>query len=236
VLDFSRAAPETVGRALALPPYEAAQRVRRGGYQLYRVTEKGAGEEESERLRAAGVVVVTVPEAEVRTQPLLASGGAREGDALRLRAEGETLPVSPAEVLLVVWGPIVREYQALGQGKVIATARPAEGYRIHLHRRAAPRPLELDPANFEFGVPPVRGSSLLELKSWIEAVFADVPRDDGFRQEPPALSPAVPTGGAQAVERALHTASRARESPPILENLEQFRFYSAWRAAVERRR
>jgi hypothetical protein len=95
--------------------------------------------------------------------------------------------------------------------------------------------VELDPANFEFGSPPLAGSSLLELRHWVEAVYAIAPRDDGFRQEPPALSPAGPPSGGLDVARALHS-SPARDAPVILENLEQFRFYSGWRAAAERRR
>jgi hypothetical protein len=234
VLDLSAVTAETLARALGLPPAEAARRVRRGGYQLHRIALREAAAAEADRLRGAGLLVVGVPEAEARVRPLLAKGGTRDGDGLSLRAEGRALRVSPGQVLLVVRGPIVREYQALPKRRRVTAARPEEGYRIHLHLRGEPRPLELDPANFEFGRAPAAGSSLLELNTWVEVLSPEAPRDEGFRQEPPALSPAAPADGELAA-RALHPP-RENQTPLILENLEQFRFYSAWRAAVERRR
>jgi hypothetical protein len=234
VLDVSAVTPETLARALGLPPAEAARRVRRGGHQLHRIAPSEAAAAEADRLRGAGLLVVGLPEAEARVRPLLAKGGMRDGEGLGLRVEGGALRVSPGQVFLVVRGPIVREYQALPKRRRVAAARPEEGYRIHLHLRGEPRPLELDPANFEFGRAPAAGSSLLELNAWVEALFPEVPRDEGFRQEPPALSPAAPAGGGLTA-RALHPP-RKNQTPTILENLEQFRFYSAWRAAVERRR
>ncbi len=234
VLDLSAITAETLAPALGLPPAEAARRVRRGGYQFHRIAESEAAAAEADRLRGAGLRVVGVPEAEARVRPILAKGGTHDADALSLRVEGGALRVSPGQVFLVVRGPIVREYQALPARRRVSAARPEEGYRIHLHLRGEPRPLELDPANFEFGRTPPAGSSLLELNAWVEAVAPAAPRDEAFRQEPPALSLAAPADKELAA-RALRPP-REKEALPILENLEQFRFYSAWRAAVERRR
>jgi hypothetical protein len=61
--------------------------------------------------------------------------------------------------------------------------------------------------------------------------------DDGFRWLPPALAPAAP--GAHGGTRPglpAPTGRGAREGALVLDNLAQFRFYSAWRAAVERLR
>ncbi len=236
ILDLSAVTAESLAPALGLPPSEAARRVRRGGYQLHRIALSEAAAAEAERLRRAGLRVVEVPEAEARVRPLLANGGARDADGLSLRVEGGALRIPPGQVFLVVRGPIVREYQALPKRRRVAAARPEEGYRIHLHRRGEPRALELDPANFEFRGPPAAGSSLLELNAWVEALSPGAPRDEGFRQEPPALSPAAPADGDLAARALPARGARKNQTPPILENLEQFRFYSAWRAAVERRR
>ncbi|HXB56899.1 MAG TPA: hypothetical protein VN461_19205 [Vicinamibacteria bacterium] len=234
VLDLSRVTAETLAPALGLLPAEAARRVRRGGYQLHRIAFREAASTETDRLRGAGLFVIEVPEAEAHVRPLLAKGGTQDADGLSLRAEGGALRVSPGQVLLVVRGPIAREYQALPTHRRVSAARPEEGHRIHLHLRGEPRPLELDPANFEFGRAPTAGSSLLELNAWVEAIAPEAPRDEAFRQEPPALSLAAPAE-REVAARALNPP-REKEPPPILENLEQFRFYSAWRAAVERRR
>jgi hypothetical protein len=57
--------------------------------------------------------------------------------------------------------------------------------------------------------------------------------DDAFRRLPPALAPAPPAGG-----RLARAGETPREGAPkeggVLDNLAQFRFYSAWRGAAER--
>jgi hypothetical protein len=59
--------------------------------------------------------------------------------------------------------------------------------------------------------------------------------DDEFRRLPPALAPAAPSGGALGMVETLR-APRASDAPLVLDNLAQFRFYSAWRGLVERQR
>jgi hypothetical protein len=63
--------------------------------------------------------------------------------------------------------------------------------------------------------------------------------DGGFRRVPPALGPAEPEPrGAVAAAGTLGFASRPQgkqEGPVVLDNVAQFRFYSGWRAAVQRR-
>ena len=115
----------------------------------------------------------------------------------------------------------------------IATLEP--GHRFHLHRRDDPRPLELDPAAFDFGLASLAESSLLLLSSWIEKAAAGVPVDDRFRREAPALAPAAPEGGGIAVALGGAAPRRKDEESQVLDNLEQFRFYSAWRACALRR-
>jgi hypothetical protein len=140
----------------------------------------------------------------------------------------------------VIKGPIAREYQPSQEIKRLQLASPDGGYRIHLHRREDRRPLELDPGNFEFGFP-LGGSSLIELNDWLLAVAPEVPVDDAFRRLPPALGPAEPTtAGVTAPASLLPRSGRglfgSDEAPALLDNVGQFRFYSGWRAAVERRR
>ncbi len=112
---------------------------------------------------------------------------------------------------------------------------------MHLHRRHEPRAVEIDAFAFEFGVS-VSGSARLELDAWVGEIAPDATVDDGFRRLPPALGPAgAEPRGALAAAGSLALATRGRrgggdETPVVLDNVEQFRFYSGWRAAVERRR
>jgi hypothetical protein len=247
VLAAGAATREVLAGALGLSLFEADQRRRRGGYQLHRIADAPDATREAERLRAAGVAALLVPEAEARValQPQLALGGRWEGQALRLRCDaGPDQVLAPESLLLVVKGPITRALEPEDKrirtgGRLLSFApvrvfAPGEGQRIHLHRVDEVRPLELDPEAFDFGSAPLAGSSALQLKEWLEALAAGVAVDDSFRHVTPALGPAEEAvdGPARALQRL---RLRADDAAPEFDNLAQFRFFSGWRGAVERR-
>ena len=243
VLDLDGVSADALGRALDLSRYEADLRARGGGLHLHCVLDDAAAEAEAARLGAQGVVSILVTEAEARVRPLRALSGDRREGALSLRTEEGGVELANGDVLLVVRGLITRAYQPSSKRRRIDTARLDEGYRVHVHRRSAgrgSRPVEIDAATFEFGFA-VTGSARLEVDAWTEEVAGGAPRDDGFRRLPPALGPSeAEPRGAIAAASSLRLAPRTREGrderPGVLDNVEQFRFYSGWRAAVERRR
>jgi hypothetical protein len=241
VLEVEGARAGALADALALPSYEVALLVRRGGFHLHRVLEADAAEEEAARLATFGVRVFVVPEAEARVRPLRALGGERAEGVLTLRTEEEPVTLRRGGLLLVVQGPITREYQPSARRRRVDTARLDEGYRVHLHPHdPAARPVEVDATTFEFG-PSLKGSGRIELDLWVEEILGSAPCDGGFRRLPPALGPAEPEPkGAVAAAGTLGLAARrdakGREGGPVvLDNVAQFRFYSGWRAAVQRR-
>lgn len=222
--------------AFGVSAYEAGQWARRGGYHLHRAAAAAEAAAETERLAAHGVAVFTFDEAAVRAaaEPEAALGGHFDGEALRLRTPGGAADVAGSDLLLVVKGPITREYLPKENPRFVRTSTLDPGFRFHLHRRDAPRPLEIDPAAFDFGSHRARESSLLEIAGWMAALAAYAPVDDGFRRMAPALAPATPpTGSAARPEEALRTS--AASPPAVLDNVAQFRLYSAWRGAVERK-
>jgi len=241
VLDLAGVPPEALAQALDQPPYEAGLLVRRGGLHLHRVLESHAARAEAGRLRASGLVVYLVPEAEARVRPLRAVGGERGEGVLALRTEGGAVTLRRGALGLVVRGTITREYQPSSRRRRVDTARLEPGYRVHLYRSHEPRAVEIDAFAFEFGFA-VTGSGRLEIDAWVREIAPDTTIDDGFRRLPPALGPAeAEPKGAFAAAGSLGLATRARrggrdETPVVLDNVEQFRFYSGWRAAVERRR
>ena len=241
VLDLASAPTQRLGEALDRSAYEADLLARRGGFHLHRILGQELAEDEAERLRAAGLKVELLPESEVQAQPLRALGGERGEGLLELRTEEGSLTLRRREILLVVRGSIARQYQPTYRKRRVDIASLEDGFRVHFHRRSNPRPVEIDAANFEFGFA-VTGSTRLELDAWVEGLGEDVPRDDGFRQLPPAFGIAVPEKtGALAAVASLSRTSRGREAhgtgeSVVLDNAQQFIFYSALRAAVERRR
>jgi len=241
VVDLASASPEAVADALGLAPYEAALRARRGGLQLVGIFDDAAAEPERARLLAAGLDSLSLPESEVRIQPLPATAAEREGETLRLRAGDDELTLGGEDLLIVVHGPIARQYRTAYRPRRPGPPRLDEGFRVHLHRRRERRPVEIDPANVEFGFAP-RGSPRLEIEDWLAGLAPSVPRDDGFRWLPPALGVAEPgPKTALSAMGRLTRAGRPEEAlesgePVVLDNVAQFRFYSGWRAAIERRR
>jgi hypothetical protein len=231
-----------VAAAFSLSPYEAAQWARRGGYHLHRAAPAAEATAERERLAGHGVVAFTFDEAAVRAaaEPEPALGGRFDGQVLRVRTPAGPIEIAGDDLLLVVKGTIIREHPirdtssigiarraVLAKMPPIATLEP--GFRFHLHRREKTRPLEIDPAAFDFGAHRARESSLLEIAGWIAVLAAAAPVDDGFRRLTPAMAPAAAAAGP--VDALRTSAGRPLE---ILDNLAQFRFYSAWRGAVAR--
>lgn len=248
VADLQDVDPQRLTAALGLSAYDARQRAKGPRYQFLRLTEGSAAEEEAAKLAARGLPVVAIAEEEARAglRPRVALGGEYRDGVLRTRTSGGEVLVHSADLLLVVRGPIAREYQTRGgEGladvKRLRTATLEGGFRFHLWPRSAPAPLELDPGSFAFGrEATLPGSSLLVLTEWIAALAGNAATDDSFRRLTPALAPAAAEGAGvlaatNVLGRRAETRSGKSEGPVVLDNVTQFRFYSGWRAAVERR-
>lgn len=247
VADLQDVDPQWLTGALGLSAYDARQRARGPRYQFLRLAEESAAEEETAKLTARGVPVMAIAEEEARAglRARVALGGEYRDGVLRTRTSGGEVLVHSGDLLLVVRGPIAREYQTRGgeglaEVKRIRTATLEGGFRFHLWHRGAASPLELDPGSFAFGREAfLPGSSLLVLTEWIASLAATVATDDSFRRLPPALAPAAEGSGVLAAANVLERRAEARsgksEGPVVLDNVTQFRFYSGWRAAVERR-
>jgi hypothetical protein len=239
VIDVGGADAAAVAAGLGLSRLDASQRMSRGGLDLWRIASTNRAEEEAGRLRAAGLTAILIPEAEVREsrRPVATAGGRPSDGTLELRVDGGKVRVSGDDLLVVVQGPITRERPPSAETRRVRLATLEAGYRIHLHRHEDPRPLELDPDAFDFGPAGVAQSSLLTLREWVEALAPRTTVDDSFRRIPPALAPGTANDPMTEVLAGRSRASRNKQGSTVpLDNLEQFRFYSAWRGAVERRR
>jgi hypothetical protein len=229
---------DLIAQALGLSSsFEAELYARRGGWHLHRIASPPEAEEEAARLRASGMEAHAIPEDETRPsmQPRMAEGGLFAG-ALVLRTDAGPARVRPSDAALVVEGAIQRERQPTPLSRKASWSSLEAGYRFHVHTKDDPRPIELDPGSFSFDEPLLlAASSHLELRNWVHDVANRTVVDDGFRFIPPALGLAAPPA-KKDLTLALAGASReASKAPPILDNLAQFRFYSGWRAAIERR-
>jgi hypothetical protein len=241
VLDLRTVDAVRLAAALGIDAFDAGQRAKAGGYQWHRTLAPADAEAEAARLVEAGVTALVVPpdEAAERGRPLLAHGGGRAPEALQLRTDDGPATVRGSDVFLVVRGPITRQYQPGADVRRVRTATLEGSHRLHLHRRSDRRPIEVDPLAFDFGDEPLTSlSSLLTVLEWIAEVAPSAPADDGFRRLTPALAPAAGESGGRLSAAAALRADRfasGRDGPLPLDNVAQFRAYSAWRAAVELR-
>ena len=239
IVDVRDQTATVLERALGLGPFEVEMRLRLGGLQLLRRGAMGELGDEAKRLEGAGLSVFLVAESEARHRAIPVLGGRPERDVLRLRGEEGTVEIAAKDLLLIVHGPIRREYQAREtERKKPLPANLEDGHRFHLHRRVDPRPVELDPASFAFGAQaPLTGSSFLEIRAWLEAMGDGVTVDDRFKRLSPALGAAAEEDGSLRTLRGGRSSGRAerRDALLVLDNVAQFRFYSGWRAAIERR-
>jgi hypothetical protein len=236
VLEIEGADPDLLARALGCSAFEAAQRLRRGGPDLHRILPAPQARTEAERLRTAGVSVLEIAEEDVRgTPPVMAARGGLESDQLALETDDGAVRLASGDVILIVRGLITREYPVSAEVRRVRLSSLEPGYRVHLHRRATARPVEIDPADFEFASGPAVGGAQLQIARWLDGAFPGIPRDDSFRLAIPALAPAAPpAGGPAATAAALDRPGRERRA--VLDNVAQFRFHSAWRAAAFRLR
>ena len=229
---------EKLASALDLPAYDAQRIAARGGDHLWRLLPAAEAGAEVQRLAEAGLRPWTLPEAQVRAvAPRVAVGGRWNGPQLRLRTDDGERVLEPGGLLLVVQGPIARELPGPASRRLVGMASPLPGYRFHLHARDELRPVEVDPDNFELeggGAAAV----LLLVREWIGGQAA---LDDGFRQLAPALAPAAQEDGraarwADSLAQQARGPERRKDDRVLLDNLAQFRFYSAWRGLLARAR
>ncbi len=251
VIDVGASDAGAVCRALSLSRYDVRQLAQKSPLHLVRILPSSEAAHEGERLGHHGLAVFLLPEADVRrlTSPRPVHGGRWVDGTLVLRTPRGSVSLMPNDLLLVVQGPIAREYQVPPELAEFSNVRKlrhvraavlTQGFRYHLHGRAEPQPLELDPLAFEFPVPQAAGeSSEQRLAAWVASLTTGVVVDATFARTTPALAPARETSqGSLSVAGALHRRPPGAKdsSSPILDNLEQFRFFSAWRGVLERQR
>jgi hypothetical protein len=237
VLSVNGKAREGIAQALGITLWEAGQVLRRGGDHLLGSYAVGEGDSACERLARLGFRTLRIPEGEVRLVPRRALGGGwRDGRLVLHMAEGRVLEVQLQELLLLVLGPIARAFQTNAEPRKVRFHEVSEGYRFHLHLRESAPPVELDPEEFEFFREALVMSAILEMREWFACLPQGVTRDEAFRLETPALSPAVGFDALPVAGRPFVRRSARKDGPVVLDNLAQFRFYSGWRGAAERRR
>ena len=108
-----------------------------------------------------------------------------------------------------------------------------EAWLVHVHLRHEARPWEIDPRRTAYEGPGLASAHMRTLEL-VRRLATVVSFDDAFKNIVPALSPGADPSNELAGLQGGGVKPRDKEPKTvILDNVTQFREYSAWRGALE---
>ena len=138
------------------------------------------------------------------------------------------------EITLIVSAPIKRERQKEQRSKIRQDTRLEEAWLVHVHLRHEARPWEIDPRRTAYEGPGLASAHMRTLEL-VRRLRTLAPLDEAFKNIVPALSPGADPSNELAGLQGRGTNPRDKEPKTVvLDNVTQFREYSAWRGAIER--
>lgn len=144
----------------------------------------------------------------------------------------KALPES--EIALVISAPIKRERQKEQRSRVRQDTRMEEAWLVHVHLRSETRPWEIDPRRTAYEGPGLASAHMRTLEL-VRRLSNVAPLDESFKNIVPALSPGSDPSNELAGLHAGGAKPRDKDQKTVvLDNVAQFREYSAWRGALER--
>lgn len=243
VIDTTSAPANALAYACSISVWEARQWQATARYRLLRISDEPQDGPLESELRERGVPALVIPEdvvARARRPLIVETLDLSATPLLAHLVEDPEAAVVPRnllehEIFLIVSAPIKREkvHEAVAS-RLRPDRRLDDGYLVHLHLKGEPRPWEIDPRRTGFQGPGEASAHMRTLEL-VRRLAATASHDEGFKNMVPALSPGV----EPLIEFAGLKKSRPAGKEPktvILDNVAQFREYSAWRAAVERTR
>lgn len=241
VIDTRTASLESLAEACSVSVWEARQWQAASRYRLVKVSTEPADGPWESGLRGKGLDLFAVSEERVarsRNPILLESIDPASIPAqctLRDQPEG---PLSRRElperdIALIVSASIKRErVKDQASLRTRAATRLEDAWLIHVHLRGEARPWEIDPrrTGYEGAVLASAHMRTLELVRRLSAI---APHDEGFKNIVPALSLGVEPPSELDSLKATRRSEGKGPKAVILDNVAQFREYSAWRGAIE---
>lgn len=241
ILDTTTTSVELIAEACSVSVWEARQWQAASRYRLLRIsTEPPDGPLES-GLREKGLTPLVIPDetiARARSPiPLESIDTIASPARCTLREDPEAAPsrrdLREEDLILIVSASIRRQrVKDQSTPRVRAETRLEDAWLIHLHLQGESRPWEIDPLRTSYEGPGP-ASAFMRTLELVRRLSAIVPHDDAFRNVVPALSPGVDP--LRDLESLVPPAKKKAREPKvvILDNVAQFREYSAWRGAVE---
>ncbi len=241
VIDTTMAGVEAIAEACGVSAWEARQWQAASRYRLVRVSTEPADGPLESGLRARGLRVLIVPgETVMRSRtpiPLESIDPFSVPAQCTVREDAEAPPARKVlreqDLALIVSASIKRErVKDQTSRRPPVDTRLEDAWLVHLHIRGEARPWEIDPRRTAYEGPGL-ASAYMQTLELVRRLQALAPHDDAFKNVVPALSPgADPLSG---LESFASTPQKKSKEPKVvvLDNVAQFREYSAWRGAIE---
>ena len=241
VIDTSAVEVEMIAEACGVSSWEARQWQTASRYRLIKVSAEPADGPLESGLRAKGLRVLIVPdEAVARSRdpiPIESIDPLAEPPQCTVREDPEAPPsrrtLREPDLALIVTASIRRErVKDETSRRTPVDTRLEDAWLVHLHLRGEARPWEIDPLKTAYeGAGPA--SAYMRTLELVRRLSAFAPHDDAFKNVVPALSP-----GADPLSslESFASANKKKTKEPkvvVLDNVAQFREYSAWRGAIE---
>lgn len=241
VVDTRAADVEKIAEACGVSPWEARQWQAASRYRLIRVSAEPADGPLESGLKAAGLRVLIVPDETVARSrnpiPIESIDSLAEPAQCTVREDPETPPsrrdLRAGDLALIVTASIRREkVKDETPRRTPADSRLEDAWLVHLHFKAGARPWEIDPLKTAYeGAGPA--SAYMRTLELVRRLQAFAPHDDAFKNMVPALSPGADPRTALASFAPANQKKSKEPKVVVLDNVAQFREYSAWRGALE---
>ncbi len=244
IIDTAGTTPETLARACSISVWEARQWRAASRYRLLKVSAELPDGAQESGFKEIGLTFLALPEhtvAPARNPIVLESvdlSAAPLQCTLRHHAEAPATrrELIEPDVALIVSASIKRErVKDASSLRARADSRLQDAFLVHLHLKKEARPWEIDPRRTGY-----EGASLasahMSTLDLVRRLSVRAPHDEAFKTIVPALSlGADPPSDLTGLKK---TAKGAGKEPKVivLDNVAQFREYSAWRGAVGKQR
>jgi hypothetical protein len=243
VIDTAATPLQTIAEACGVSAWDARQWQAASRYRLVKIgTEPADGPLEA-GLRAKGLRVFGVPEETILRSrnpiPVESIDPSVSPAACTVREDPEAAPARKVLLepdLALILSATIRREKVRDQTtkRAPSDTRLEDGWLVHFHFRGGSRPWEIDPRKTTYEGAGL-ASAYMRTLELVRRLSTFVPHDDGFKNVVPALSQSAdPSSGVEALAPSAPSSKGKEPRVVILDNVAQFREYSAWRGAVER--
>jgi len=242
VVDTAATSVEAIANACGISLWEARQWQTASRYRLVKVSTEPVDGPLETGLRAKGLRVLVVPEETVARSrnpiPVESIDPSLSPAPCTIREDPEAPPARTAlqepDLALILSATIRRErVQDQTVRRAPTDTRLEDAWLVHFHFRGGGRPWEIDPRKTTYEGAGL-ASAYMRTPDLVRRLQTIVPHDETFKNIVPALSQgADPLGGLQNLASPTENKKSKEPRLVILDNVAQFREYSAWRGAVE---